>query len=78
MRIQLPLGPKFSQKYENFRENGNIFVKMGKFLRKCKNLRENFVTKIDAYSGIIIDVEYRYLGNGASDRILFTKVGILK
>jgi hypothetical protein len=31
---------------------------------------------IDANSGIIIDVEY--LGNGASDWILFTKVGILK
>jgi hypothetical protein len=40
------------------------------------NFHENFFMKIDAFSEIIIDVEY--LGNGASDLILFTKVGILK
>jgi hypothetical protein len=40
------------------------------------NFRENFCTKIDAKSGNIIDLEY--LGTGASDWILFTKVGPLK
>jgi hypothetical protein len=37
------------------------------------NFREIF-TKIDAKSANIIDLEY--LGNGASDWILFTKVGL--
>jgi hypothetical protein len=48
------------------------------FLQKYKNFRANtkIFMKIDANSGIIIDVEY--LGNEASDLILFTKEVILK
>jgi hypothetical protein len=37
-----------------------------------------FLYKIDANSGIIIDVEYLGYEVSESDWILFTKVGILK
>jgi hypothetical protein len=60
VRIHLPLG-----RNENF-----IFAFLGKSLQKYENFRENFFTKIDAKGGNIIDLEY--LGNGASDWILFT------
>jgi hypothetical protein len=58
------------RKWNESREN------FANFSRKYENFRENFFTKIDANSEIIIDAEY--LGNGASDWVLFTKVGILE
>jgi hypothetical protein len=59
------------------------FAKMWilKFVDFCKNAKimqkwDDFFSKIDANCGIIIDVQY--LGNGASDWILFIEVGIFK
>jgi hypothetical protein len=63
---------KFSRKsHETFREKSIKFA-----IRVETKISFSHFTKIDTNSRIIIDVEY--LGNGASDWILFTKIGILK